>query len=111
LKAGKVRVLAVTSEKRIDVVPEVPTLLELGYSYGVLMDFYFISAPKGIQPAVVKRLETSFVKAMETQGFQDLAERLYMQVKVPLTGQKLKELVQETHRKNGEIIRKAKIVK
>jgi tripartite-type tricarboxylate transporter receptor subunit TctC len=111
LKAGKVRVLAVTSEKRIDVVPEAPTLLELGYPYGVLMDFYFISGPKGLQPAVAKKIETAFMKAMETQGFQALAEKLYMQVKVPLTGQKLKELVQETHRKNGAIIRKAKIVK
>jgi tripartite-type tricarboxylate transporter receptor subunit TctC len=109
LKAGKVRVLATTGEKRIEVAPEAPTLLELGYPYGVLMDFYFIAGPKGVSPAVTKTLEGAFLKAMETQGFQALAERLYMQVKVPLHGQKFKEYVEEIYKKNGEIIRKAKL--
>ncbi len=109
LKAGKIRVLATTGEKRIEVVPEAPTLLELGYPYGVLMDFYLIAGPKGISPAVSKTLEGAFLKAMETQGFQALAERLYMQVKVPLHGQKFKEYVEEIYKKNGEIIRKAKL--
>jgi tripartite-type tricarboxylate transporter receptor subunit TctC len=109
LKAGKVRVLATTGEKRIEVVPEAPTLLELGYPYGVLMDFYFIAGPKGISPAVTKKLEEAFLKAMETQEFRALADRLYMQVKVPLYGQKFKEYVEEIYKKNGEIIRKAKL--
>jgi hypothetical protein len=32
-----------------------------------------------------------------------------MQVKVPLYGQKFKEYVEEIYKKNGDIIRKAKI--
>ena len=111
LKAGKVRVLATTGEKRIEVVPDAPTLFELGYPYGVLMDFYLITGPKGIPPAVTKTLEGAFLKAMETQAFQTLAERLYMQVKVPLYGQKFKEYVEEVYKKNGDIIRKAKLIK
>jgi len=109
LKAGKIRVLATTGEKRIEVVPDAPTLLELGYPYGALMDFYLITGPKGIPPTVATMLEGAFLKAMQTPGFQALAERLYMQVKVPLTGQKLKEYVEEIYKKNGEIIRKANI--
>jgi tripartite-type tricarboxylate transporter receptor subunit TctC len=111
LKAGKIRVLATTGEKRIDVVPDAPTLLELGYPYGVLMDFYLIAGPKGIPPSVTKTLEGAFLKAMETQAFQTLAERLYMQVKVPLYGQKFKDYVEEMYKKNGDIIRRAKLVK
>ncbi len=111
LKAGKIRVLATTGEKRIEVVPDAPTLLELGYPYGVLMDFYLISGPKGISPVVTKTLEGAFLKAMQAPGFQALAERLYMQVKVPLTGQKFKDYVEEIYKKNGEIIRKANIGK
>jgi len=109
LRAGKIKVLATTGEKRIEVVPDAPTLFELGYPYGVLMDFYLIVGPKGISPAVTKTLEGAFLKAMETQAFQSLAERLYMQVKVPLYGQKFKEYVEEIYKKNGDIIRKAKI--
>ncbi len=109
LRAGKIKVLATTGEKRIEVVPDAPTLFELGYPYGVLMDFYLIAGPKGISPAVTKPLEGAFLKAMETQAFQSLAERLYMQVKVPLHGQKFKEHVEEIYKKNGDIIRKARI--
>jgi tripartite-type tricarboxylate transporter receptor subunit TctC len=111
LKAGKVRVLATTGEKRIEVVPDAPTLLELGYPYGVLMDFYFIAGPKGIPPSAIKTLEGAFLKAIETPGFQALAERLFMQVKVPLYGQRFKEYAEEIYKKNGDIIRKAKLIK
>jgi len=111
LKAGKIRVLATTGEKRIEVVPDAPTLFELGYPYGVLLDLYLIVGPKGIPPAVMKTLEGAFLKAMETPEFQTLAERLYMQVKVPLHGGKFKKYMEELHAKNGEIIRKAKLRK
>lgn len=110
-KAGKVKVLATTGEKRIEVVPEAPTLRELGYPYGVLLDFYLIIGPKGIPPAVMKTLEGAFLKAMESPAFQALAENLYMHVRVPLYGQKFKEYVEEVYAKNGEIIRKGKLAK
>ena len=111
LKAGKVKVLATTGEKRIDVVPDAPTLYELGYPYGVLMDTYLILGPKGTPPAVINTLEGAVLKAMQTQGFQTLAENLYMRVQVPLHGQKFKEYMQGLYNKNGEIIRKAKLRK
>jgi tripartite-type tricarboxylate transporter receptor subunit TctC len=111
LKAGKVKVLATTGEKRISVVPDVPTLHELGYPYGVLVDLYYIAGPKGITPAAIQKLEAAVMKAMETQGFRTLAESLYMQVQTPLYGQKFKEFMDSLHAKNGEIIRKAKIGK
>lgn len=111
LKAGKVKVLATTGDKRIEVVPDAPTLRELGYPYGVLIDEYLIIGPKGIPPAAIKTLEGAFLKAMETQGFRTLAENLYMHVQVPLYGQKFKEHIEELYAKNGEIIRKAKLAK
>jgi tripartite-type tricarboxylate transporter receptor subunit TctC len=111
LKAGKVKVLATTGEKRIEVAPDAPTLFELGYPYGVLLDFYLMVGPKGIPPAVMKTLEGAFLKSMETPGFRTLAENLYMHVKVPLYGQKFKVFVEEVYAKNGEIIRKAKLAK
>jgi len=111
LKAGKVKALATTGEKRIEVVPDAPTLLELGYPYGVLLDEYLIIGPKGIPPAVMKTLEGAFLKSMQTQVFRTLAENLYMNIEVPLYGQKYKEHIEELYAKNGEIIRKAKLAK
>lgn len=111
LKAGKVKALATTGDRRIEVVPDTPTLRELGYPYGVLIDEYLIIGPKGIPPAVIKTLEGTFLKAMEAPGFRTLAENLYMHVQVPLYGQKFKEHIEELYAKNGEIIRKAKLGK
>ena len=111
MKAGKIRVLATTGERRIEVAPDAPTLFELGYPYGVLMDWYHITGPKGMTPAVAKKLEEALLKAMQSPAFKELADRLYMQVKVPLTGQKFKEYVEEIYKKNGDIIRKANIGK
>lgn len=111
LRAGKVRVLATTGDKRIEVIPDVPTLLELGYPQGVLIEIYLITAPKGTPPAVLKTLEGAFRKAMETPEFRTLVENLYMYVENPLSGQKLKEFIENEYTKNGEIIRKSKIGK
>jgi tripartite-type tricarboxylate transporter receptor subunit TctC len=109
LKAGQVRVLAATTDKRIEVIKDAPTLLELGYPYGAFNDVYVIAAPKGIPPAVLKRLEDTFRKAMKTQEFRSAAENFFMYVENPLSGQDLKDVLKKQYERNGAIIRKGKI--
>jgi tripartite-type tricarboxylate transporter receptor subunit TctC len=61
-KAGKVRVLAITSDKRSRLLPEVPTVAERGipeYNYTTWMGF---SAPRGTQPEIINRLNGWFVQ-------------------------------------------------
>ena len=111
LKAGKVRVLAVTSDKRIDVLPDVPTLVELGYPKGAIEEIYLISAPKGTPSAIVKKLEGAFQTAMETPGFRTLVKDSNLYVGNPLSGQKLKEWIEKQYAKIGEIVRKAGVGK
>jgi tripartite-type tricarboxylate transporter receptor subunit TctC len=111
LKAGKVKVLACTQEKRIESIPEAPTLLELGYPYAAVVDMYVIVAPKGTPPAVVKRLEEVFRKAMDTTAFKNMAENFQMYVENPLAGQRLKESIERQYNNNKEIMRKAKVSK
>jgi tripartite-type tricarboxylate transporter receptor subunit TctC len=111
LKAGKVKVLATTSEKRLEVIPEVPTLNELGYPYGVLVEIYLMVAPKGTPPAVVKKLEGAFRKAMDTPAFRTTAQSFYNYVENPLSGQELKKYIEDGYARNGDIIRKARLAK
>ncbi|MES2187166.1 MAG: tripartite tricarboxylate transporter substrate binding protein [Pseudomonadota bacterium] len=64
IKAGKVRVLAVSSAKRSPAMPEVPTIAEAGvpgYDSGT---WYALLAPKGTPPEVVKRLHDGAVEAL-----------------------------------------------
>ena len=62
--AGKARVLAVFTEKRAAVWPEVPTLTELGYGI-VSTSPYGIGVPAATPPAVVKALHDAFRKGLE----------------------------------------------
>jgi tripartite-type tricarboxylate transporter receptor subunit TctC len=62
--AGKARVLAVMTEKRAAVWPEVPTLTELGYGI-VSTSPYGIGVPAATPSAVVKALHDAFKRGLE----------------------------------------------
>jgi len=62
--AGKARVLAVLTEKRAAVWPDVPTLTELGYGI-VSTSPYGIGVPAATPRAVVKALHDAFRKGLE----------------------------------------------
>ena len=111
LKAGKIRVLATTAEKRLKTSPDAPTLIELGYPQGVFNVLYLISAPNGTPPAVVKKLEAAFRKVMDTPGYRKLVENLDMYAESPLSGEKLKEYIETRYVQNGEVIKKANLGK
>jgi tripartite-type tricarboxylate transporter receptor subunit TctC len=70
VKAGEVRILAVSSEKRIALWPDVPTMKESG------VDLEFdqwrgIAAPKGTPKAVVDKLSPLVKKAVESKEWID----------------------------------------
>ena len=54
---GKLRALAVISEKRTPLMPQVPSLGELGLGYALFDAWYALAAPAGLEPAVAARLE------------------------------------------------------
>jgi tripartite-type tricarboxylate transporter receptor subunit TctC len=65
--AGQLRLLNIWTAERSKVWPDAPTLKELGYPY--VMDSPFgIAGPKGMDPAVVKKLHDAFKKAVEDAG-------------------------------------------
>lgn len=64
VEAGKVRLLATYGSKRTKKWPNVPTLQDLGYD--TVSDSPFgIGGPKGMDPALVKRLQDAFKKTVE----------------------------------------------
>jgi tripartite-type tricarboxylate transporter receptor subunit TctC len=53
-QANKLRMLAVTSPKRAAMVPDVPTVLEVGMPKLVAENFFGLSAPAGLPPAIAE---------------------------------------------------------
>jgi tripartite-type tricarboxylate transporter receptor subunit TctC len=111
LKAGKIRVLVSTQDKRIEDLPDIPTITELGYMKSIFTEVYLFVAPKGTPPSAVKMLEEAFRKAMETPEFRAQATNFDMYSENPLSGQKLKDYIEAGYTLNGEIIRRAKLGK
>lgn len=56
IRSGKVRALAIGSQRRSAVLPEVPTLKELGVADVDVFAFQGVLGPAGMTPAVVTRL-------------------------------------------------------
>ena len=61
---GKFRALAIASEKRMDVLPDVPTFKELGYDI-VEGAYRGVAAPPGTPDEVIKYLANAFDKVMK----------------------------------------------
>ena len=58
-KSGQIVPVAVTSATRSPLVPDVPSVVELGYRNLVLDNFFGISGPANLPPAVVARLNSA----------------------------------------------------
>ena len=72
-RAGRVRLLAVMTPNRLPSWPDVPTLKELGYDVEVL-PLLMIAGPKGMDPAVVRRIHDVFRKAAFDPAFQKVLD-------------------------------------
>jgi tripartite-type tricarboxylate transporter receptor subunit TctC len=71
VKAGKTRALAVTSEKRLPSLPDVPTMAELGYPQASVSNWLGVIAPKGTPQAVVRRLNEEYNKVLAMPDIRD----------------------------------------
>lgn len=72
---GQMRLLMTFGEKRTQRWPQVPTAKELGYGV-VSTSPYGLVGPKGMDPAVVKKLHDAFKKAMEDPRHAEVLAQL-----------------------------------
>ncbi len=57
-QGGKLRVLAITSDKRSPLMPDVPTLAEAGVPNAEMLQWFALLGPAGMPAAVTQRLNT-----------------------------------------------------
>lgn len=75
VRSGRLRSLAVTSPQRWAAVPDVPTLMELGYKDIAAVEFLGWYAPAKTSPDLVRRLNAAVQDAMVTPEMQDVMTR------------------------------------
>lgn len=71
VKGGKVRALAVTGDKRLAGLPDVPTFKEAGLPSYTVTNWFGLAAPKGTPPEVVARLQGEVKKALADPALRD----------------------------------------
>ncbi len=67
IKAGKIRVLMVTSEYRFSLCPDVPTMKEKGFDFSQI-SYMSIIGPAGMPDAARAKIEEAFKAAVEDKG-------------------------------------------
>ena len=76
VKAGKIRVLAVTGSKRVADLPDVPTVAESGLPGFDVSAWWGVMGPPGMPRAVIEKLNTTINRLLETAELrQSLAGR------------------------------------
>jgi tripartite-type tricarboxylate transporter receptor subunit TctC len=106
VRAGKVRALAVLSERRITTLPEVPTAKEAGVDGFTMPVWYGMFAAAATPRDIVSRLNRELVRALESP---DIRERLAALDVEPWPGtpEQLGELLRVDIARFGAIVRSA----
>jgi tripartite-type tricarboxylate transporter receptor subunit TctC len=89
VKSGKLKLLAVTTGKRIALVPELPTMIESGIPGFEMSSWQAVYAPKGTPKPIVQRLNAEIVKALKQP---DVRARLSDQLAMEIVGSTPEEL-------------------
>jgi tripartite-type tricarboxylate transporter receptor subunit TctC len=108
VKAGKLRALAVAGNKRSALLPEVPTLKELGIDGVDVEQWYGFFAPAGTPKDVVARLNTALNKVLVDKEVIKRLEDHGADVEVS-TPEQLGELVRKDLAKWRGVVQKAKL--
>jgi tripartite-type tricarboxylate transporter receptor subunit TctC len=102
--SGRLRLLAILMDKRMESYPNVPTLVELGYNI-VAPSIIGIIGPKGLPKDQVKILHDAFFKGLQDPGFKNSLKQFDLPVvyrNPEDCGKFLKELYEST----GKLIEK-----
>jgi tripartite-type tricarboxylate transporter receptor subunit TctC len=81
VRAGTLRVLAVTTEKRLAELPDVPTIAELGYPGYEISSWQGVFAPAGTPRDIIDRLGHEIVQLIQSPA---VAERIRREGAVPI---------------------------
>ncbi|CAG2137262.1 Bug family tripartite tricarboxylate transporter substrate binding protein [Cupriavidus plantarum] len=108
IRSGKLKALAVTSEKRSAVLPDVPTMAEGGVKDVEVYSWQAAAAPKGLPADVKTRLHGAIVGALKEEGMQKKLSEQGFEV-VANTPEQFAQFEQQELKRWKEVIEKGGI--
>ncbi|MBO9356128.1 tripartite tricarboxylate transporter substrate binding protein [Bordetella petrii] len=108
VKAGLAKPVAVSGDKRLDALPDVPATAELGLQDYSVGSWFAIYGPEGLDPAVVAKLNAAFNRVLDTDKIRQgvLSAGMYVDTMTP---DQLKTYTGAEFERWGAIIKQAGI--
>jgi len=85
IRAGKLRALAISTPKRLDLLSQVPTFSEVGIQGFDVTNWYAIIGPKGMAPEVVAKIDRAVRGAMSEPAIKSTLDSQGLQTSGPST--------------------------
>ena len=108
IRGGRLRPLGISSLKRSDVLPEVPTVSETGLAGFEVEQLYGMLAPAGTPREIVRRLNEETIKAMQSPDTREKLRAEGSEVAVS-TPEEFEKWIASEIRKWAKVIREAKM--
>src|SRR6185369_11497463 len=104
-RAGTLRLLAVSSEKRMEALPDVPTFAESGVPEATVSSWGGIVAPAGTPSPVLEKLHAAIVAAA---GAPEVRQRIVADAAVPhtSTAAEFDAIIAADYERWGRVVRK-----
>ena len=106
IKNGKLKALAVTTDRRSDVLPEIPTVKESGLEDFSVATWWGLVAPAGTPEDEIKKINAAFTAAMNSDTAKERFAGL-MVTPTPSTPEEFDELMRTERARYEQIVRDA----
>ncbi|MGQ0524188.1 MAG: Bug family tripartite tricarboxylate transporter substrate binding protein [Betaproteobacteria bacterium] len=104
IKSGRIKPLAITTDKRRPELPSVPTTAESGFPGVGTNAWNGLFAPAGISKPLLNRIHADVVKVMESPDMKTSLEKVFMSVVVNKSPGEFQKFVLEEIRSWGKIV-------
>lgn len=109
IESGKLIALATTGDKRSELLPDVPTLKESGYSEAVALNWYAFMAPAETPKDIQTTLNKNMVEVLKDAKTRNELARHGMTA-APSTQDELRDFIAAESKRWGQLIKDRNIV-
>jgi len=106
VRAGKLKALGVTSEKRSATAPDIPTIAESGLPGYNVTAWYGLMGPAGVSPAIVSRLHGESVKVLNASDSRKSLAAMGIDP-IASTPEQFSQTISSEIKQWGEVVKRA----
>jgi tripartite-type tricarboxylate transporter receptor subunit TctC len=106
---GKLRALAVLADKRLPMLPDVPTFAEAGFADAQVLSWYTIAVRTGTPPEIVNRIHAAAMKAIASPETRERLEKASCEIPAARPPAEIDKLYAADFARFGKLVKEAGI--